>query len=601
MPSDSPHDVTPDNNDGVHVYRRLLSYALPYWKLLIFVALGLAVTASTEPLFAWVMKPLLDEAILEKNAAVIQWVPLAILGIFFIRGIASFFATYYVTYIGRAIIKEIRQAVFQKLLLVPISYYDHANSGELLARINYHTEQVASAATSGFSILIRDSLIVIGLLGYMLYLSWQLTLGVLVIGPFVGVVIAYVTKRLRNLSQKVQDSVSDTTQVAGEIIDGNKVIRIFNGEDYETRRFHEANERNRQLFMKRSVTELMSTPIVQFMVAVALAGIVFIATRESTLSALSPGTFVSFMFAMMMLLTPIKRLTQVNATLQNGIAAGSNIFNLLDEVEEKDPGTRRLVDVKGNIDFNNISFSYEDNDKTVIKKVSFSAQAGQSIALVGKSGSGKTTLVNLLPRFYDYQQGDILLDGVPLKALKLKHLRENITYVGQDIVLFNDTIRNNIAYGDMREYGEEALYKAAEAAHALEFINKLPDGFDTLIGDNGVLLSGGQRQRLSIARAILSPAPILILDEATSALDTESERHIQAALDSLMQDRTTFIIAHRLSTIEQADKIIVMNEGEIVEEGTHQSLLGLNGHYAKLHRMQFTQTKTLNNNQDENK
>jgi subfamily B ATP-binding cassette protein MsbA len=597
MPSDSPHDVTADNNDGVQVYRRLLAYAIPYWKLIIFVAIGLAVTASTEPLFAWVMKPLLDEAILDKNAEVIQWVPLAILGIFLVRGLASFFATYYVTYIGRAITKEFRQAVFQKLLYVPITYYDHANSGELLARINYHTEQVASAATSGFSILIRDSLIVIGLLGYMLYLSWQLTLGVLIIGPFVGVVIAYVTRRVRNLSQKVQDSVSDTTQVAGEIIDGHKVIRIFNGEDYETQRFHEANERNRQLFMKRSVTELMSTPVVQFMVAVALAGIVFIATRESTLAALSPGTFVSFMFAMMMLLTPIKRLTQVNATLQNGIAAGSNIFELLDEEEEKDTGTHKLSNTKGKVDFRNIHFSYEGTNKAVIKNVSFSAEAGQSIALVGKSGSGKTTLVNLIPRFYDYQQGDILLDNVPLKEIELKSLREQITYVGQDIVLFNDTIRNNIAYGDMRALGEEALHKAAEAAHALEFINKLPDGFDTLIGDNGVLLSGGQRQRLSIARAILSPAPILILDEATSALDTESERHIQAALDSLMQNRTTFIIAHRLSTIEQADKIIVMDEGEIVEEGTHQTLLSQDGHYAKLHRMQFAQ-KQLDEDKD---
>ncbi len=371
------------------------------------------------------------------------------------------------------------------------------------------------------------------------------------------------------------------------MIRGYKVVRIFNGEQYESQRFSAANEDNINLQMKRMVTELLSTPLVQFMVAVALAAMVYIATRESTLETLSPGTFMSFIMSMILMLTPIRNLTQLNAQLQTAIAAGEGIFELLDSQTERDNGTQVLQQCRGEVEFRDVAFVYPETDKVVLRNINLTVKPGEKIALVGKSGSGKTTLVNLLPRFHDVQTGEIRLDGVPLQDIRLHDLRSQLAYVGQDIVLFNDSVRNNIAYGDMRGMPEERIRAAAEAAHALEFIEKLPQGFDTLIGDNGVMLSGGQRQRLSIARAILSSAQILILDEATSALDTESERHIQAALDRLLENRTTFMIAHRLSTIENADRILVMQEGEILESGKHADLLAQNGQYARLYALQF--------------
>lgn len=421
----------------------------------------------------------------------------------------------------------------------------------------------------------------------MFYRSWQLSLSLLIIMPLIALVIIYVTKRLRRLSHQVQTSMGELTQISNELIQGYKVVRIFNGETYELERFQRANERNMQLEMKRLLTELLSTPFVQFLVAVALAAIVYVATRESTLETLSPGIFMSFIIAMIMLLTPLRNLTQLNGQLQRGIAAGESIFGLLDEYPEKDQGTISLSRSQGKIVFDQVRFDYANQGKSVLSDISFTAEPGQKIALVGRSGSGKTTLVNLLVRFYDYQQGAIYLDGIELKQLRLADLRRQIAYVGQDIVLFNDTVRNNIAYGDMRAASDKEVFKAAEAAHALSFIEQLPQGMNTPIGDNGVLLSGGQRQRLAIARAILSDAPILILDEATSALDTESERYIQAGLTHLLKGRTTFMIAHRLSTIEHADQILVLDAGEIVERGTHQQLLVQQGAYARLHAMQF--------------
>jgi subfamily B ATP-binding cassette protein MsbA len=371
------------------------------------------------------------------------------------------------------------------------------------------------------------------------------------------------------------------------MIRGYKIMRIFNGQAYESQRFHEANVQNMALQMKRMVTELLSTPVVQFMVALALAAMVYLATRESTLETLSPGTFMSFIMSMILLLTPIRNLTQLNLQLQTAIAAGEGIFGLLDSSPEPDNGTRTLSHCQGAVRFQDVNFVYPGTDKAVLRDITIDVKPGEKIALVGKSGSGKTTLVNLLPRFHDVSSGVITLDDVPLAELQLANLRAQIAYVGQDIVLFNDSVRNNIAYGDMRGMPDDAIKAAAEAAYALEFIEKLPQGFDTLIGDNGVTLSGGQRQRLSIARAILSPAPVLILDEATSALDTESERHIQAALERLLANRTTFIIAHRLSTIENADRILVMHDGAIIESGQHAELLALGGQYARLHAMQF--------------
>ncbi len=579
--------MTTGRTIGMRVYRRLVAYSIQYWQLLLLAVIGLILSALTQPLFAWVMGPLLDQAILKRDQDVIRWLPLGIMGIFLLRGISMFVASYYMGLVGRRVVQQIRGDVFEHLLRLPVNYFQRNSAGKLLAHLTFYTDQLAVAATRGITVLIQETATVLSLLVLMFYRSWQLTLGLLIIMPLITLVVIYVTKRLRRLSHNVQSSMGDVTQVGNELIQGYKVVRIFNGEAYESRRFEEANSRNMQLEMKRLVTELLSTPLVQFLVAVALAVMVYIATRETTLETLSPGIFMSFIMAMILLLTPIRNLTQLNSQLQKAIAAGESIFDLLDEVPERDEGTLALTSSEGRLEFRNVSFNYLDAEQPILKNISFKVEPGQKIALVGKSGSGKTTLVNLLVRFHDYQQGGIYLDDHELPDIRLHDLRRQIAYVGQDIVLFNDSVRNNIAYGDMQSAPEDRVVAAAEAAHALEFIEKLPQGMDTLIGDNGVMLSGGQRQRLAIARAILSDAPILILDEATSALDTESERHIKAGLEHLLRGRTTFMIAHRLSTIENADRILVLQSGEIVESGTHSDLLALNGQYARLHAMQF--------------
>ncbi len=578
---------SPQSYAGLQVYRRLIGYALPYWQYLLLAVLGLIISAVTQPLFSWILGPLLDKAILKHDVSVIQWLPWGIIGIFLLRGVAMFVSGYYIGLIGRMMTKTLRDQVFTHMQRLPIGFFEQNTGGKLLAYVSYYIDQVASASIKGITSVVQDSATILGLLGLMFYQSWQLTLGMLIIVPFITVIIVYVTRHLRRLSHKVQHSVGDVTQIANEMIRGYRVVRIFNGEAYEAQRFSTANEHNMQLQMKRMVVELLSTPLVQFMVAVALAAMVFVATRQSTLATLSPGTFMSFIMSMILMLTPIRNLTQLNAQLQTAIAAGESIFELLDTLPEQDHGKQVLTQCRGEVRFEQVSFMYPGTQKTVLRNIDFAVKPGERIALVGKSGSGKTTLVNLLPRFHELSHGQITLDGMPLPSISLHSLRQQMAYVGQEVVLFNDTVRNNIAYGAMRERNDTDVYAAAEAANALEFIQQLPQGFDTVIGDNGVLLSGGQRQRLSIARAILSNAPILILDEATSALDTESERHIQAALERLLENRTTFMIAHRLSTIENADRILVMKDGEIVESGKHAELLALNGQYARLYSLQF--------------
>ncbi|PID49115.1 MAG: lipid A export permease/ATP-binding protein MsbA [Proteobacteria bacterium] len=576
---------------GLQVYRRLVAYSIHYWPYLLFAVGALAVSALTQPLFAWIMGPLLDRAIMQQDPEVIHWLPLGILGIFLLRGVTSFSAGYFMGRVGRKVVQQVRNELFHHLLHLPVNYFQQHSSGKLLAYLTYYVDQLMTAATRGLTTLIQESVTVVGLLCLMFYRSWQLTLTLLVVLPLIAAVVVYATRRLRKLSQSVQTSMSTVTSVANEMLQGYKVIRIFNGEKYEAERFARANERNMHLEVKRLLTELLSTPLVQFMVAIALAVIVYMATRPSTLeSGLTPGVFMSFITAMIFMLTPIRNLTQLNAQLQKGIAAGDSIFRLLDEASELDQGKQALGRSRGQLVFDKVSFYYPNSESPILENISFKVEPGQKIALVGKSGCGKTTLVNLLVRFYDYQQGRILLDGIELNQIPLHDLRRQVAYVGQDTVLFNDTVRNNIAYGEMQAVSEEKIRLVAETAHALEFIEKLPQGMDTVIGDNGVLLSGGQRQRLAIARAILADAPILILDEATSALDTESERYIKDGLEHLLQGRTTFMIAHRLSTIENADCILVMQAGAIIESGTHAELMALAGQYARLYAMQFSET-----------
>jgi len=589
-PSSSSKAVL-SQGDGLVIYKRLAAYALKHWRYLILAFIGLVVAGSTVPLFALYMQPLLDGTFMEKDPVTIKWAPIALLVIFLMRGIASFMSSYSMEWIGRSVVKEIRSELFSRLLRLPVSFYDKNNSGQLVTRLIYHVEQVSVAATKGLTVLVQDSVIVIGSLVVMFYYSWELALIVLFTAPVIAGLIAYISKRFRKLSRLIQDQVSEVTQISNEAISATREIRIYDGLDYESKRFEDVNEKNHKSYMKRVVTERLSMPIVQFVMALALAVVVYSATRGDLLEQFTPGRFMAFMTAMIALFDPLKRLTSVNAILQGGIAAGESIFSLLDESAEKDTGTKILKKATGNFEFKKVAFSYNQESDSVLKNISFSVKAGEKIALVGQSGSGKTTLVNLLPRFYDDWQGEITLDGHPLQAIKLLNLREQFAYVGQDVTLFNDTIRNNIAYGNMRMASDDEIKSAAEAAFALEFIEKLPLGLDTQVGENGTLLSGGQKQRIAIARAILSDAPILILDEATSALDTKSERHIQNALEMLLKNRTTFMIAHRLSTIEKADKILMMEAGEIIESGTHKELLAQKGAYSKLYNLQFSDGK----------
>jgi len=582
---------TRPSSDGIVIYKRLASYALKHWRYLIIAFIGLVIAGSTVPLFALYMQPLLDGTFMEKDPETIRWAPFALLVIFLLRGIASFMSSYSMEWIGRSVVKEIRTELFSRLLRLPVSFYDKTNSGQLVTRLIYHVEQVSVAATKGLTVLVQDSVIVIGSLVVMFYYSWELALIVLFAAPIIAGLVAYISKRFRKLSKQIQEQVGEVTQISNEAISATREIRIFDGIDYEVKRFETVNENNHKSYMKRIITERLSMPIVQFVMAIALAVVVYSATQGELLEKFTPGRFMAFMTAMIALFDPLKRLTSVSAILQGGIAAGESIFGLLDESSEKDTGTQILQNVKADFEFKNVVFSYNDDSETVLKGINFSVKSGEKIALVGQSGSGKTTLVNLLPRFYDDWKGEITLDGHPLQSIKLQNLREQFAYVGQDVTLFNDTIRNNIAYGKLRNASDDEVKSAAEAAYALEFIEKLPQGFDTQVGENGTLLSGGQKQRVAIARAILSNAPILILDEATSALDTKSERHIQDALEMLLENRTTFMIAHRLSTIEKADKILMMEEGKIIESGTHKELLAKKGAYSKLYNLQFADGK----------
>ncbi|HEB87754.1 MAG TPA: lipid A export permease/ATP-binding protein MsbA [Gammaproteobacteria bacterium] len=575
----------PQKTTGVAVYRRLLTYVRPYGKAFVLAIMGMILFAATEAAFARIIQPLLDDGFVKKDPSALQWIPMVIVGIFAVRIIGSFLSDYCMAFVARHVIRDLRQQLFSQLLHLPVTFYDTSSSGVLLSKMVYDVEQLAEASSSVITVLIRDSLTIIGLLIMLMYYSVWLTLILIAVTPLLAGLVVYVSKRFRKLSYRIQQSMGNVSSVSEEVIEANREIKIFGGQGYEARQFDEINNYNRRQFLRLAVTNALSSPVIQFIVAIAFALMIFFAFQLN----MQVGEFGSYLTAMLLLMQHAKRLTTVNATLQRGIAAAQSVFDFLDHKPEVDNGRKVLNQARGEIQYRQINFKYTPQGGDVLHEINLRVEPGQKVAFVGHSGAGKTTLVSLLPRFYDPCDGQIQLDGYDIRELTLESLRSHLALVSQHVTLFNDSIAHNIAYGALESATEDDILRAAKAAHALEFIEKLPEGMQTMVGENGVLLSGGQRQRLAIARAILKNAPVLILDEATSALDTESERFIQSALKELMQDRTTLVIAHRLSTIEQADVIVVMDQGRIVETGSHAQLMAKDGHYAALHRMQFTE------------
>lgn len=574
--------------DSWATYKRLLAYVKPFWLAFTCAVIGNVIYAGASTGMAAAMEYVIAaiENPTDKNRLLLT---LLIVGVFAMRGFGTFMSQYFISYVGRNVINELRNNVFDQLLTLPSRYFDENAAGRLVSKLTFNVEQVAEATTNAVTITLREGLTIVGLLSFMLYTNWKLTLLFLTVGPIIGFVVNYASKRFRKISKRIQGSMGDITQVASESISGYRVVRTFGGEEYEQQRFHKVSERNLKQSLKMASTQAISVPIIQVLVAVAIAALVWMMLAPEVRGGMTTGQLVAFLTAATTMAKPIRQVTSVHSKIQKGMAAAYDVFETIDEKSESDPGTYAPDRVEGHIIFEDVRFRYRDQLDDVLKGISIDVPAGQSVALVGRSGSGKSTLVSLLPRFYEYSGGDIRIDDHSLRDYSLKALRSQIALVTQNVVLFNDTIAANIGYGALRESSREEIREAAAKAHALEFIDRMPDGLDTMIGDNGVMLSGGQRQRLAIARALLKDAPVLILDEATSALDTESERHIQNALEMVMKDRTTLVIAHRLSTIEKADRILVMDDGQIVESGRHDELLAAGGAYAQLHQMQFSE------------
>jgi len=566
------------------LYRRLFGFVKPFWRVLLLGVLANVCYSGIDASLTYMMRPFLDKGFIHVDMVFVRRIPFIVLFGITIRGIMSAAAGFFMTWVARSVVQTLRQAIFTRIIQLPATYYDAATSGQLLSKLLYDVEQVAQVSADALADFVQNTFLLLGLLSVMLVICWQLSLMFLLTVPVVGVIVKYTNKRVRRVSRKAQESMGIVTEIASEAIDGYRVVRVFGGESLELAKFYKAVDLSRQQDMKMASSKAINVSSVQVVIAIGIAGIIFASIQLTSVLPVTAGSFLAIIAAMLQLIKPLKTLTTLNSTFQRGLAGAESVFQLLDHPLEPKDGRVLTTRAKGEIGFEAVNFAYQDGP-LVLKDVTFHVHAGETVALVGHSGSGKTTIASLLPRFYDVSMGRITVDEIPLNEWSLASLRQQMALVSQQVTLFNDTLANNIAYGTVNA-SREAVVKAAVLANADEFIRKLPKGYDTMVGENGVLLSGGQRQRIAIARAILKDAPILILDEATSALDSLSERYIQDALEIVMKNRTTLVIAHRLSTILRADKIIVLDAGRIVEQGTHQSLLAKKGHYAALYAAQ---------------